>query len=238
MGYVKTVCSGNVLEIYEYEKSLAPRIYRKKKGSRGLAKSFARRRDNVERLKKAFVRLVLSNLGGTETPLFFTFTMVEVVRVERAYRLFTECISRLRRVYGKHFRYIAVPEFQKRGAVHFHALFWGFKEKTIENERMYRTIQNIWARGYVDCIYTDGSPKLAFYVAKYMQKALYDKRLLGQKSYCASRNVRRPIVLSSAQVLNYSSDIFGVDVDIAVPEKVRDFQTKWLGSCRYRKFVL
>jgi len=238
MSFTKVIQSGNQLEIYEYEKSLSPRVQRKKKNVGRYPKLTTRRIDNAYRLKKTFVRLVRSNLVGTEPPLFFTFTMVEVIRIERAYRLFTECVSRLRRQYGKCFRYIAVPEFQKRGAVHFHVLVWGIGQKEIiENERVYRTIQNIWSRGYVDCILTDGHPALAGYLGKYMHKALLDQRLLGQKSYCASRNVLRTVSLNFAQALNFSQEIWGIDEKVAIPEKEREFDTKWLGRCRYRSFL-
>jgi len=250
MGYTKVVKSGDIIEIYEYSKDLPQRRQRQiKKGPR-IRISASRRADNVARLKRNFIRLVRSNLGGVECPSFLTLTMVEVVRVEVAYGFFTEFISRLRRFYGAHIRYITVPEFQERGAVHFHILIWGLSKETIENEtpkkqiiegvvfekRGSRAIQSLWGRGYVDCIPTDGSPKLAFYVAKYMQKALQDDRLRGQKAYTCSRNVLRKVSIPSSSAITHSEMIFGLDLSTAVPLQEKNFDTYWLGKGRYRLF--
>jgi hypothetical protein len=182
--------------------------------------------------------LVRANLSGTECPVFFTFTMASIVRIELGYRLFTEFIIRLRRKYGQCPRYIAVPEFQKRGAVHFHVLFWGLPENIVHYERMYRSIQHCWSWGFVDCINTDGSPKLASYVAKYMSKAVFDDRLSGKKAYSCSRNVLRPVFLPYASALDCSVELFGVDLSTVVACKRRDFDTKWLGRGRYIKYEL
>jgi len=253
MGYTKVIQSGNIIEVYEYSGNLTQRKKRKRESYIRRARSTSRRGDNVNRLQKNFVRLVRSNLTGSECPAFFTLTVAEVVRVELGYRFFTEFISRLRRVFGKHFKYIAVPEFQVRGAIHFHVLFWGFKKEVIENEvpsvktfgeggniklgevkRGSRFFQRLWQRGTVDCFLTDGSPKLASYVSKYMSKALFDDRLLAQKAYICSRNVMRSVSLKTSTVLNFASGIWGIDLKKPVVEK--HFDTHWLGKGRYRLY--
>jgi len=239
MGYTKIIQSGSVLEIYQYEKDIVPkRKARKDKGFRRSIKPVARRADNVARLKRNFIRLTRSNLVGTECPAFLTLTLVEVLRIELCYRLLTRFISRLRRLYGLGFRYIAVPEFQKRGAVHFHILIWGLPKEIILNERFTRSIQRIWARGFVDCFLTDGHPKIASYVAKYMQKALFDDRLYHQKAYVCSRNVLRPLSFSSGVSLGFSNEIWGTDLSTATPRREKVFDTQWLGKGRYRIFNL
>lgn len=238
MGYTKFITSGDILEIYEYEKDLPERRKSLKKRSSVRIRAFTRRTDNVERLKRNFIRLVRSNLGGTESPLFFTFTMVEVVRIEIAYRIFTRFVQRVRRIYGSHSRYIAVPEFQKRGAVHFHVLWWGFPQEVVLNETRNRTIQHLWQRGFIDCFRTDGSPKLASYVAKYMHKALFDDRLYSQKAYVCSRNVLRPVLLPTSSAFGVSSELWGLDLspELSPPLREKVFMTKWLGKGRYRMF--
>jgi hypothetical protein len=254
MGYSKVIQSGNVVEIYEYSKDLSPRKKRKRENKGRYSKLATRRGDNVLRLKKHFVRLVRANLGGIECPVFLTLTMVEVVRIELAYGFFTEFVSRVRRLYGKTFRYIAVPEFQERGAVHFHVLAWGLPKEIIENEvpsiktigeggdiklgeikRGTRTLQRIWARGTVDCFLTDGSDKLAFYVSKYMSKALHDDRLLRQKAYVCSRNVMRPVSIPSSIAISTAPEIWGIDLENPLKEKF--FDTQWLGRGRYRVYL-
>jgi len=238
MGYTKVIQSGNQLEVYEYENNLPERRKSSKKGSRGGRKTLARRSDNVERLRRNFVRLVRSNLDGVECPLFLTLTMVEVVRIEIAYGLLTRFIQRLRRIYGSYPRYIAVPEFQKRGAVHFHVLFWGLPEKIEIDESNNRTIQRIWQAGFVDCFRTDGSPKLASYVAKYMHKAVFDDRLHNQKSYACSRNVLRKVSIPSSAPLTSAEEIWGIKLSTDPPMREKHVDTYWLGKGRYRCYEI
>jgi len=269
MGYVKLVKSGNLLELYEYDRapSLARLSRPRKKGrSAGHRRSLARRKDNVGRLRKAFARLVRSNLTGADCPSLFTFTMSEVLRVDQSYRIFTRFVSRLRRLYGKDFRYIGVPEFQKRGAVHFHVLFWGLPDSLIHHEVPYywrlqsspkllkryedwcslksldpaasrgdRRVQVLWSMGYVDCVPTDGSPRIATYLAKYMSKALQDDRLLAQKAYFSSHNVMRPMSSGLRTLFDSVGVLWAVDKTLL---QSRDFETQWLGRCRYRSYLL
>lgn len=252
MGYQKICRSGNFLEIYEYQKDLPVRKSRKKTDRIKYRGSSSRRADNVARLKRDFTRLVRANLVGDTSPAFFTFTMVEVVRIELAYRFFTEFVQRFRRLYGKHTRYIAVPEFQERGAVHFHVLWWGLPKELIENEtpkkqivegvvsekRGDRAIQHVWGRGFVDCVSTDGSPKLAFYLAKYMQKTLQDDRLYRQKSYTCSRNVLRKVSFKTKTSAFHALEAWGVDLSTTEPLLEKRFDTYWLGKGRYRCYLL
>jgi len=236
MGYTKLIKSGDMIELYEYDKFLHERRKKSKKGLRGNRGCSVRRLDNVKRLKRDFVRLVRSNLTGTECPLFLTLTMGQVLRIEIAYRLFASFIHRFRRLNGTHWRYIAVPEFQKRGAVHFHVLIWGLSEKIEINERNTRAIQHVWQRGFVDCFLTDGSPKLAHYVAKYMSKALQDERLFYSKAYVCSRNCLRPLLFKTSSVIRAVSELWGFDLSTATPLREKEYDTKWLGRGRYRVY--
>lgn len=252
MGYTKVVRSGSLVEIYVYSRDLPERRKGKKAVGAKRVVSPSRRADNAKRLKKSFIRLVRSNLDGVGSPVFLTLTMAEVARIDVAYGLFTEFGQRLRRRYGSHIRYIAVPEFQERGAVHFHVLVWGLPQEVIygesprivsvgsveQVERGDRSLQHLWSYGYVDCLQTDGSPKLAFYVAKYMHKALLDVRLRGQKSYSCSRNCLRQVSLATKTSVAIALDQWGVDLSTAEPLQDRTFDTYWLGQGRYRSYLV
>jgi len=97
-----------------------------------------------------------------------------------------------------------------------------------------RTIQNIWAHGFVDCLLSDGSPKLAGYLGKYMQKAMQDERLGGSKAFVCSRNIMRPLSYGSHSAAYYVDQIFSPDRVVA---QVREFDTLWLGRCKYTSFL-
>jgi hypothetical protein len=130
---------------------------------------------------------------------------------------------------------VLVPEFQKRGAVHFHALYWGLPEALFRKERETRTLSRLWGHGFVFLKETDGHEKLAFYLAKYFTKAYQDPRLRNQKSYVASRNVKRPIVQKGPFIMSMVLDEYGVTEEPLVD---RTYTTKWLGEGRYRLFQL
>jgi hypothetical protein len=84
---------------------------------------------------------------------------------------------------------VAVSEFQKRGAIHFHALVWGIPPSVVKAERHTRLVASIWGQGFTDMIETDGNSRLASYFAKYMKKAYLDPRMLKKK-----HTLRRGIV--------------------------------------------
>ena len=73
------------------------------------------------------------------------------------------------------------PNSLPRGRIHFHGLLFNVPlslgdtrngQRTIAygDERTTRTLANLWGEGFVDATKTDGSPKLAFYISKYITK--------------------------------------------------------------------
>ena len=247
MPYTKIIRYKNNFELYEYERE--PFDFGGRRGQRKnnthnknisadgentrREKQAWKRKDNVRRVKLVFRRLVASNLSGTELPLLITLTYAEnITDLSIGYKDYRAFIQTLRNKYGKTFRYICVPEFQQRGAVHFHALFWGLPPEVFTQERTTRTIARIWTRGFIFMKQTDGNEKLSSYLAKYMAKAFVDSRLNNQKAYTTSRNIDRPRIDSS------STFNFGVLVDEYTqdiqPLKDQEYETLRLGKCRYR----
>jgi len=273
MGFTKVVKSGNIVEVYVYEKSLpVTRFGNRKRKAKSVERDPGtpiRRTDNLRRLQKGFVRLVRSNLSGTEAPTFITLTMRDVVSLDVAYLYFKSFVKTIRLNFGTGVRYIGVPEFQKRGAVHFHVLVWGLPDDVIFNEAPYvawckqsykrpgtvkrflewcverqkdpkqsrglRTLQHYWQAGYVDCVPTDGSPKLAGYLSKYMYKAMQDERLFSRRAYVCSRNVMRPVLFTSSLVLSSAPLIWGNKLTLLT---TREFSSEWLGAANYKRFTL
>lgn len=247
MGYNKFILSGNQLELYEYEKECfikgRQRGYANNslrqdledsRGSTFLDRKFARRQDNSRRSSLDFKRLVQANLTASENPLLITLTFStnrkDISECARFFHLFT---IRMRRTFGSSFRYVAVPEFQKRGAVHYHALFWGLPLSVEVRERETRKIARLWGEGFIDIVKTDGNNKLATYLAKYMVKAISDRRLLFHKAYFASRNVFRPIRSSGFPSWWFSGEF---PEDTLSLKFTREFSTSWLGKGLFRLY--
>lgn len=247
MTYIKVIQSGDLIEKYEYEKSPPTPVSRKAKSGR-IAKwsdqlteerradwVHKRRASSINRCRQSFRRLVRANLYDG-IPVLLTLTMLDIVDLRSAYRCYHEFGQRLRRFIGPGASWIAVPEFQKRDAVHFHVLMWGLPESYVADEPRTRRIQNIWRYGYVDLVPTDGSPKLSTYLAKYMSKAMQDPRLLGEKAYSASRNILRPVSLNAQATIDYACEAWGIDT--ALPDHEKEYDTAWMGKCRYSTYTI
>lgn len=251
MGYNKViVIAEHSLEIFQYEKEFIPRPRNVRPYQDVLSSSLlavggentsqqikaGKRRDNARRARVAFGRLVRANLRGMENPILFTFTYREnETSLSKCYRDFSSFIQALRYRFSKTFRYICVPEFQKRGAVHFHALFWGLPSSLVFSERQTRFFASIWGLGFIFLKETDGHARLSHYLAKYMSKAYLDPRLFNQKAYVASRNIFRPQIYSNVPVWPFLDD-YGLVSSLPLQEK--EYSTKYLGKGRYRSFNL
>lgn len=243
--YQKIIQSGLYVEVFTYEKEPAPRRLNVKKCA---YKNPFRYHRNISRARSAFFRLVQANLGPDSRPAFVTLTMREITTIREGWRAYTRFADKWRRSTKARISIIAVPEFQERGAVHFHLLVWGLYDAEIDTERSTRSIAKLWGHGFVDVRRSDGSPKIAAYLAKYMFKAMYDQRLAGSKSYSASRFLLRPVHLRSRTAValveaeingdRIESDgtiLKGVDKPLA-PQKHTEYPTQWLGKCDYKLY--
>lgn len=252
MPYLKYVRSGQNFELYQYEhQSISrgrPAGYKSEfkrenlensqsdKVQYGLSYDFRKRVDNAKRSSMDFRRLILSNLRSDENPLLITLTFSENrTNLSECNVLFGLFIQRMRTSFGKGFKYIGVPEFQKRGAVHYHLLFWGLPKGIFSSERTTRTIAKIWQYGFIFIKETDGNDRLSSYLAKYMIKAINDPRLFYHRAYYASRNVLRPIKCSGFP-LWWAEDEFALTPDNLKLQK--KFETKWQGAGIYSLYLL
>lgn len=202
----KVVISGDILEIYAFEKS----VYYDFEGqdtslSRGKNKTEEEKKDilsrSLQRTRKKLTRLINSNSrhwfdesGNPYQPKFTTFTFKEnITDITEANHLYTAFLKRFNyeRTGEKsnHLKYAAVPEFQKRGAVHYHAAF--FNLPFIENTQL----AHLWSHGFVRINEIDTRGNVGLYMTKYMSKGALDKRLWGKRRYFASQNLHTPIVV-------------------------------------------
>jgi len=251
MAYSKAILSGSRLEYWNYERT-PPQRFNRSNAKRGQYRKDARRRaDNARRTRENFKRLVAANLTRDSNPALLTLTVYRGLSTATAFLYLRELFRTLRDVRNWNIRHISVVEYQKRGTIHFHCLVWGLPDEIIcthkrgtshalcrnrgKCERTTRNIQRLWSAGYVDCIETDGHPKLAGYLAKYMSKAMSDIRLGGEKAYSASRNILRPMQVGSGAIDNEIKDLLGIGLN-DTPTHVHKFQTAWLGQCTYQAF--
>lgn len=140
----KYVITGNILEVYTYSKYIkgkggSHRTTEKSEDSEKSLKNYAntnqRRRDMVR-------RLACSNFNA-EYDKFFTLTFKDnLTDVKEANYIFRQFIKRLKYKFGDNIKYLAVVEFQNRGAVHYHVL----------SDIPYvpqQELQELWGQGFV-----------------------------------------------------------------------------------------
>ena len=146
-------------------------------------------------------RIAKANRDSWET--FITLTFAEnITDLNYANNVFHNWVSNIRKL-KKDFKYLAVPEFQKRGAVHYHILSnLGLEDKEIilkQKEKKGQAVNcnqlydvRYWSKGFarVDFIKNDYK-KIYSYICKYMTKDI-DNKLFGRHRYFNSQNLVKP----------------------------------------------
>ncbi len=201
---VRIVLAGDELEIYGYEDPLYFNFSadRRVVKARDLSNPFENRERSRHRSHKMIRGIVDANFGmhfdGFGRPYiskFLTLTYAENM-TQPTNADFTLFIKRLNYKLYKSKRsllhYIAVIEFQKRGAVHYHIVI--FNLPFMERDLYFSAFEECWGHGFVK-IRTVPDKGVGRYITKnYITKA-DDFRLWGNKSYFTSRGLYRPIVI-------------------------------------------
>ncbi len=149
---------------------------------------------NVMRSKLECQRLAKCNADFWKT--FITLTFADnVIDIKFANKKFKYFVDKIRRIF-KDFKYICIPEFQKRGAVHYHLLTNISISDTRfiyeQDDNSYFKHIKYWNDGFtkVDNIDKD-IKKIVGYISKYMTKDI-DNRLFNHHRYLFSKNLIKP----------------------------------------------
>ncbi|NQT67161.1 MAG: hypothetical protein HQ569_06260 [Actinobacteria bacterium] len=189
------------------------------------------RKKVVTRIRNNIRRLAIANFN--EYSRFFTATFADnITNMDYANGQFKKFIKRVKYHYGD-FKYIAVLEFQKRGAIHYHMLSdFGYIEQ--------HDLEKIWDNGFVWIrdllIANEGKPvdNIDAYIVKYMNKNIIDKRLMGKKAYFTSRNLKRPEIIYEDISLTDCFKKYNLDVTNLVYDN--KFMSKENGEVLYFEF--
>ena len=170
---------------------------------------------------------------------FITLTFAEnITDIAKANSMFNAWRTNVKKI-KPDFKYLAVPEFQKRGAVHYHILSnLGVQDKEIILEQQikkgkavkYEDLYDVkyWTKGYarVDFIKNDYK-KIYSYICKYMTKDI-DNKLFGKKRYFYSQSLDKPfetyLNLSNEKDFDYFMSMFK-DTNIEFKSKYQDIYT-------------
>lgn len=247
MGYTKIIQSGKQLEVYSFDKDYEKdfrqsirKVSRKRKATSEYVNTAQfRSTRSANRARAKFKRIVTANTERSTLLAFVTWTHFEQsTTIEQGYKNLSRFWALFKKRYAKEVAYIIVPEWTKRGVLHFHGLVWGLERKIAKQERNKRNIQRLWAKGYVDVRNAkDDSPAIASYMGKYMHKGYTDSRLRNRRAYTCSRNIYRPTETGNNQLHDYLDMIIPDKDDIAQFFEMRYSTNKWLGDCTYQKII-
>lgn len=203
----KYIISGSIVEEYIYANPQARHLLfdQTKSKGHGVRRTLTPEQEKDIQLRSAYRakqqlrRLVDANFkewkdpdGALYTQKFVTLTFKENLQdLEKANRYFTDFIKRLNwhvsHDHKNRLKYVAVHEIQKRGAIHYHSVF--FNLPYIRNDRIAR----IWDHGYIKVNKISSIKNVGAYLAKYLTKDETTPRSKGQKRYFASRFLKLPL---------------------------------------------
>jgi len=195
----KIIVSGDILEVYEYEKNVVAGFKNSKSKGKGrscvadIEEQEKNRELVLHRARRDLRRLINSNVNmyGV-SPKFVTLTFSEDMEdFKKANYEFEKFIKRLNTYCDKSILYVVVPEIQKErlekygvAVWHYHVVF--FNLPFIKANKL----SNIWQNGFIKINRIDKVDNVGAYVCKYMTKD--NKELKGQKCYFSSRKLYKP----------------------------------------------
>ena len=110
---------------------------------------------------------------------------------------FLKFVKRWQYKLGYKLQYSVVVEFQKRGAVHYHSIFYNIPHKVNLND-----LRAVWGLGSVNVKRINHVDNVGAYMVKYMSKNSDDERLKGQKMYFNSRGLKKPEIIMDCDLVN------------------------------------
>lgn len=144
-------------------------------------------------------------------------------------------IKRVNYKFNTKIKYLAVIEFQERGAVHYHVL----------SDIPYipqKTLQELWGHGFVYINKVQHVDNIGAYIVKYMTKDTSDTRLQGLQAYLHSRNLIKPHKISNHNLREFAILEKKLENKYCLsdlsPVYETNYDTEHLGSCEYIQYNL
>lgn len=232
-----------MVEYFTYERPSAKRLEKeeiktisnaKKDVTEGEKKQ--NRVNSTLRARKAIRRLINANVGqyykpngSPYPPIFATITFKENIQdIKQANYEFKKFRQRLEYQQQIKLKYLVVVEFQQRGAIHYHAIFFNLPYLST-NE-----IAAIWRNGFIKLNRIDEVDNIGAYVCKYLGKDLEDDRLAGQKSYFCSKGLKKPTEITNKKEIDQL--LAGLSEKSIRFENT--FENEYHGQILYRQYLL
>ena len=251
---IRLIQAGNIIEIIEYEKmilmsenenknenKLRLKIDEskleiddvKQKKNREYVKYKAR--NDVRRLINANVYQWKDEKGDVFLPVFLTLTFAQNIKdlllANKEFRKFIKRLGNQLAHDQAYVKYVAVPEFQKRGAVHYHLVMFNLPYIKA------RVIEKIWTHGFIKINAIDEVDNVGAYVCKYMTKEDDQDKLKGQKCYFTSRSINKPEEIKTLSDSKTGRKIKEMLNDLSEYKKyVTEQDSEYYGLIRYTQY--
>lgn len=247
----KMVIAGKVVRIVEF---VSPFPRNSPRGSHPAPLGDPRGRRNRERrnhicsIRRACQQisdLVHSNYSyHIEQPKFFTLTFAGDAGLDEANAKFHLFVKRvdwyLMKNYNRKLLYIAVPEFQERGAVHYHVVVFNFPY-IHGAEAFHKKINSLWSYGFIEGQGIRVSRSLEpviNYMTKYIRTQEPDPRFRYKKRFFCSQGLYQPQVVINSSLKN---EVFIRQVQNALRRfslGVKKTDNKFIGDITTEEFLV
>lgn len=196
-------------------------------------------------------RYALANFDSNDCFITLTYreNFQDVVQADKDFKAF---VRKFKGYTGlqKDFKYLAVREFQRRGAIHYHFICnWAHPSRHVDNEdyikRLERIVGEIWGNGFVDIKPLNkansrnkkynGKPvdNVGAYLSKYMSKEYDDSRLKGHKAYLNSKGLDKPIEYTGEKAIRI---IEALQLNTKKETFTNSYESEHLGKIIYKEY--
>lgn len=216
MSFAKYIKAGSYLEIYNYTFN---KINSKKKSNfAGWDKAMVgdeeyKNERSYMSAKSRIRRLVNCNFVENRSS-FLTLTyaenMQDLVRAKIDFLLFIKRLNwSLYKTRSNQLKYLAVHEYQDRGAIHFHIILFDVDRIGLE------TLRSLWTYGFVKINQLKNCDNVGAYISKYFTKDSNRKK--NQKLFYRSFNLQEPVIteVSSDEMLRIEKEVGIVELRYA-----------------------
>jgi len=229
--FERLIISGNQVEHFCYSK---PYFWNfppmKRSDGHSWGNNQERREDNLNRTRAYLTRLIKANEDAySERPKFVTYTFADnVTSVEDAMVVWRKFARRLTLRFGR-LKYVSVIEFQKRGAVHFHVVY--FNMPFVRGLK--KILAHAWGQGFVKVKAIGKITNVGLYVSKYLSKENADVRLVTRKAFFCSRGLVKPEVFK--EQANISTVYRSLDPRMVL-KSTKTYQSHYFGAVKLNEY--
>lgn len=174
---------------------------------------------SMNRSKNNLMDILKSNDFNFFVTLTFDKNKIDRLDDKETRKKFTQWTNNITRDL-QNLYYVAVPEYHKKGGLHFHLLLGGViaedlglkdSGKVVKSGRCKgQTIYNVtkWKSGFSTATKILDTNAVKYYLSKYLTKGKVDPRFFGKKRFYVSQNINRPLIEKMAFPCTDTFDIF------------------------------